>query len=138
MTSLYILDINLLSVIWFAHIFSNSIGCLFISSLSFFFFFFFPFLGFSCGILKFLGLNPSCSCQPMLQTQQCGIQAASVTYTTACGNTGSLTPWMRPGSKPISIWIPVGFLICWATTGIPCLFIFLMVSFAVQNLFSLK
>ena len=36
MNSLYILDINLLSGIWFANIFSHSIGCLFILLMVFF------------------------------------------------------------------------------------------------------
>ena len=31
-------------------------------------------------------------CWPTPQLQQCGIQAASVTYTIACGTAGSLTP----------------------------------------------
>ena len=31
-----------------------------------------------------------------------GIQAASATYTTACGNTRSLTHWVRPGIKSAS------------------------------------
>ena len=42
-------------------------------------------------------------------------------YATACGNAGSLTHWVRPGIKPTSSWILVGFLSCWATTGIPLL-----------------
>ena len=32
-----------------------------------------------------LGVELSCSCQPMPQSQQCGIQAASVTYSTGHG-----------------------------------------------------
>ena len=31
------------------------------------------------------------------------IQGASVTYTAACGNTWSLTHWMRPGIQPASL-----------------------------------
>ena len=38
---------------------------------------------------------------------KCGIWATSVTYTTACGHTGSLTHWVRPGIKPASSWILV-------------------------------
>ena len=38
-----------------------------------------------------LGVELGCSCQPTPQPQQCRIQAASVTYTTAHGNTESLT-----------------------------------------------
>ena len=32
------------------------------------------------------------------------------TYTTAHGNTGSLTHWARPGIVPMSSWIEVGFI----------------------------
>ena len=47
--------------------------------------------------LPFLGPHPqqgldwSYSCRPMPEPQQCGIRAASATYTTAHGNTRSLT-----------------------------------------------
>ena len=37
------------------------------------------------------------------------IQAMSVACTTAHGNTGSLTPWARPGIEPTSSWIQVGW-----------------------------
>ena len=36
----------------------------------------------------------------MPEPQQQGIWAVSATYTTAHGNTGSLTHWARPGSEP--------------------------------------
>ena len=36
--------------------------------------------------------------------------AASATYTTAHGNTRSLTHWARPGMEPTSSWILVGFI----------------------------
>ena len=39
-----------------------------------------------------------------------GIQAVSVTYTTAHGNTRSLTYGARPGLEPVSSWILVGFV----------------------------
>ena len=45
------------------------------------------------------------------------IWAASGTYTTACGNTGSFTHCVRPGIKPASSWILVRFLTHRATTG---------------------
>ena len=38
------------------------------------------------------------------------IRSESVTYTTAHGNTGSLTHSVRPGIKPPSSWILVGFV----------------------------
>ena len=34
-------------------------------------------------------------------------------------NTGSLTHWVRPGIKPPSSWMLVGFVNCWATMGTP-------------------
>ena len=50
----------------------------------------------------FWGSNWSCSCWPTSQLLQHSFWATAVTYTTACGNTGSLTPWERPGIKPAS------------------------------------
>ena len=38
------------------------------------------------------------------------IPAASATYTTAQGYTGSLIHWARPGIEPTSSWILVGFV----------------------------
>ena len=55
----------------------------------------------------------------MPQPQQCRIQASSVTYTTSCGNAGSLTHWTRPGIEPVSTWILVRFLNHWVTKGTP-------------------
>ena len=34
----------------------------------------------------------------------------STTYTTAHGNTGSLTHWARPGIEPATLWLLVGFI----------------------------
>ena len=39
-----------------------------------------------------------------------GSRAASATYTAAHGNTGSLIHWVRPGIKPTSSWVLVGFI----------------------------
>ena len=36
--------------------------------------------------------------------------SCSATYTTARGNTGSLTHWTRPGIKPASSWFLAGFI----------------------------
>ena len=44
-------------------------------------------------------------------------QVACVTYTTAHGNAGSSTHWVRPGIEPAPPWILVRFVTCWATTG---------------------
>ena len=52
---------------------------------------------------------------PTPRPQQCGIWATSATYTTARGNTRSLTHWVRPGIKSTFSWILVGFVNCWAT-----------------------
>jgi len=56
------------------------------------------------------GSNQSYSCWPMPQPQKHGIWAASVTYITADGNTESPTHWVRPGIKPASSCILVGFV----------------------------
>ena len=66
--------------------------------------FIFSFYGCTCDIWKFLGQRSdwSCSCPPTPQPQQHWIRAASVTYVTAYGNTGSLIHWARPGIKPVS------------------------------------
>ena len=56
------------------------------------------------------GSNPSCNLQPMPKPQQCQIQATSATYTTAHGNTRSLTHWARPGIEPATSCLLVGFV----------------------------
>ena len=68
---------------------------------SFLFFFFLSFYSHTFSIWKFpgQGSNHSCSCWPTPQPQQCRIQAVSATYTTAHGNTRSLTHWTRPGME---------------------------------------
>ena len=62
------------------------------------------FNGCTCDIWKFpgQGSNWSCSCRPAPQPQQHWIRAAYVSYTAACGNSESLTHWVRPGIKPTS------------------------------------
>ena len=70
-------------------------NCLPVVTVAFnFFFFLFAFSrAASHGIWRFPGegSNWSCSRRPTPQPQQCGIQDVSATYTTAHGNTGSLT-----------------------------------------------
>ena len=44
----------------------------------------------------------SCSLRPTPQPQQHWIQAAFATYTSAWGNVGCLTHWVRPGIEPTS------------------------------------
>ena len=82
---------------------------------------YFIYLLFFC-LLSFLGLYPwhmevprlgsnwSYSCQPTPQPQELGIRGVSVTYTTAHGNTRSLTHWARPGVKTTTQWFLVGFI----------------------------
>ena len=48
----------------------------------------------------------------------------SVSYTTAHSHTGFLTHWMRPGVKPMSSWILVSFVNCWAMIGTPSIWSF--------------
>jgi len=64
----------------------------FLPSFFHFFFFLFSFLGPHLQHMEVpsLGGESELSCQPTPQPQQCNIQAASVTYTTAQGNAGSL------------------------------------------------
>ena len=50
------------------------------------------------------------SCWSTPQPQQHHIRAAYSTYTTAHGNTGSLTHWVRPGIEPAISWFLVGFI----------------------------
>ena len=76
-------------------------------------------------------LNQSYSCQPKPQPLQREIQVVSVTYTTAHSNARSLTLWAGPGIEPISSWILVRFLTCWATIRItPFFFSFLSILFS--------
>ena len=86
---------------------------------------------FFCLFLSLLGLylwhmevprlrgNQSCSCQPTAKPQQHEIWASCVTYTTAHGNAGSLTHWVRPGIEPVSSWMLVRSANRSAMTGTP-------------------
>ena len=53
------------------------------------------------------------------QLQQHQIWAVSETYTTAHGNTGSLTHWEGPRIKSASSWLLVGFVNHYAMMGTP-------------------
>ena len=80
-------------------------------------FFFFPFLSVSLGPhpqhmeIPWLGVES----EPELPA----CITATATYAAAYSNARSLTCWGRPGIKPTSSWILVGFLTQWATTGTP-------------------
>ena len=65
------------------------------------------------------GSNWSCNWWPTPWPQQCRIWCYSATYTTAHGNAGSLTHWLRPGIEPSSSWVLVRFINHWAMTGTP-------------------
>ena len=53
------------------------------------------------------------------QPQQCKIQAASATYTTAHGNAGSLTHWARSGNQTCNLMVPSWIRFHLATMGTP-------------------
>ena len=67
------------------------------------------------------GSNQGCCCQNTPEPQQRQIQATSATYTTAHGNTESLTHWMRPGIKPTTSWFLVRFVstVSWQELQVP-------------------
>ena len=77
-----------------------------------FFFFWSFFWGRTHGIWRFpgSGSNWTRSRRPTPKPLPCEMRAASATYTTARGNTGSLTHWARPGSKPGSSWVLLRFI----------------------------
>ena len=50
-----------------------------------------------------LGVKSELQLGPIPQPRQYRIWATSATYTTACGNAGSLTHWARPGIEPAFI-----------------------------------
>ena len=66
--------------------------------------YFFPFMvtPAACGNSQGWGLNGSCSCQLTPWLWQHEIQVASLTYSAAFGDTGSLIHWTRPGIEPCS------------------------------------
>ena len=70
-----------------------------------------------------MGVKSELQLRPTPQSQQCRIQAVSTTYTAACGNAGFLTHWLRPGIKPTSSRILLGFVARWATMGTPKLYL---------------
>jgi len=63
-----------------------------------------------------IGVVPA---KPMPEPQQHGSRASSATHTTAHGNAGSLTHGARPGIESATLWLLVGFVNHWATTGTP-------------------
>ena len=65
--------------------------------------------------IPWLGVKLELQLQPKAQLQQHHIQAASLTYDTACGNARSLTQ----GSKLHPLGYYIWFLTHWAKTGTP-------------------
>ena len=59
----------------------------------------------------------------------------SAIYTTAHGNTGSLTQWTRPGIEPATSWFLVGFVNHCSTMGAP-MFSLLVLYFILNKKFS--
>ena len=53
--------------------------------------------------------------------QQCGVRAVSENYTTAHGNTGCLTHWVRPGIEPATSCYSLDSFCC-TTRGTPTFF----------------
>ena len=77
----------------------NLLVCGYSIVLARFILFFFPlFCGHTRGTWAELELHLQLTPKP----QQPQIQAASATYTAACGNAGSLAHWVRPGMEPAS------------------------------------
>ena len=87
----------------------------FFQKLDFFFFFFLELHWLHMEVRR-LGVESELQLRRMPQPQPHRIRAASVTCTTACGNTGSLTYRARPGVKSTSSWTLVRFITYWATT----------------------
>ena len=82
-----------------------------IGAASPYFFFFFCLFGAAPGASggsQARGSNPSYSCQPIPQPQQCRIPASSVTYTTANGQRPSLDPLSKARDRTCNLLVPSG------------------------------
>ena len=103
----------------------------------FLFFVFFYFLGLYLQHMEVrkLGSNWSYSSGLMPQPQQLRIQAEPVTYTTAHGNTRSLTHWARPGIEPATSWFLVRFVNHWTMMGTPYYWFVFIARFSLQDTF---
>ena len=99
-------------------------------------FFVFCFLGLHLGHMEVsrlgVGLELQLPSYPKAK-QQRQIWAPFATYTTTCGNSGSLTHWVRPGIKPTSSWILVEFVTCWDSVGTPLIVILICISLMVSD-----
>ena len=76
------------------------------------FFFSLSFEGCTHSIWRFPGQKSNWSCchRPTPEPQQCGIQAVSVTYTTAQGNAGSLNLLSKAQDGTCTSWFLFGFI----------------------------
>ena len=66
-----------------------------------------------------LGVGIGAEAAGLHHRQQRQIWAASVTYTPAQGNAGSLTHWWRPGIETCTLMDTSQICFCWATTETP-------------------
>ena len=87
--------------------------------------FFFSFLGLRhLQHMEVSRLGVELELQLLAYTTATVMQDPNHVYTTSHDNTGSLTPWVRPGIKSTSSWILVRFVNCWTTMGTPtCIFL---------------
>ena len=88
-------------------------------------FFFLAFQGLTCSIWRFPGQGSSwsCSCWSMPEPQQCGILAASATYTTAHGNEDPQpTEWARDQTR--NLMVPSSICFHCTTMGAPQIIFF--------------
>ena len=81
-----------------------------VTALNYFFFFLFRAALVAYGGSQARSQIASYSWQLTPQTQQCKIQTASATYTTAHDNARSLTHWWKPGNEPAFFWILMWFI----------------------------
>ena len=104
-------------------IFFFSLSFLFLF-LSFFFFFFLVFLSFRAAPTAYRGSQArgpagAAAASHSHRHKQHGIWATFASYTTAHSHAWSLIHWARPGIKPVSLWMLVGFANYWAMMGTP-------------------
>ena len=87
----------------------------------FWIFLFFCFLGPHLKHMEVLRLGVKSELQLLVYTTATETAGSEpyATYTAAPGNAGSVTHWARPGIKPESSWMLVGFVTRWAITGTP-------------------
>ena len=96
--------------------------CIFVNSscsYSYDFFFFFGLFAFSRADSAAYGGSQTRGLIVVVATGLCQSHSNAGSFTTAHGNSGSSTHWVRPGIKPTTSWFLVGFVNYCATIGIP-------------------